>query len=377
MNSIFKYLILCTVLLTCCIYGPLYGQSFPIHRNIQAPSNETKRAPFRSPPKVLWITDIQHANQLAQQSQRPLFMHFIQDDCPACLQAEIYTFQDSRLIDTLHTQFIPVQINLSDNPMLRRRFNIKNTPTDIILGTDGTELLRRKTDLNPLNFASILTSITTASINEITISDGFEFNPTVLPEETTPRRRNTVVAASFPLAPYPAVAPTPPPSKKPSMPNPTTRTVHGPEPPQRTPHLPSESQLQVPQVLIPGKTNRIALGLDGYCPVSLTNLGGNGASWIKGNPNIGIKHRGRLYLFTGPLQLQLFLTNPDKFSPVLSGYDPVLYADYRRLIDGQRRYGVSYRQRIYLFQNAETLKAFWQAPDRYAQIAQQAMANTR
>jgi len=161
------------------------------------------------------------------------------------------------------------------------------------------------------------------------------------------------------------------------LPNPTTRTVHGPEPPQRTPHLPSENQLQVPQVLIPGKTNRIALGLDGYCPVSLTNLGGNGASWIKGNPNIGIKHRGRLYLFTGPLQLQLFLTNPDKFSPVLSGYDPVLYADYRRLIDGQRRYGVSYRQRIYLFQNAETLKAFWQAPDRYAQIAQQAMANTR
>ena len=226
MKSIFRYLILSTVLLGGCVLSTLYGQSFPVHRTPRTPSMEQQQPTFRSPPKVLWLTDIQHANQLAQQSRRLLFVHFIQDDCPASLRAEKQTFQDSRLIHTLHTQFVPVQINLSQNPMLQSRLNIKTTPTDIVFDTKGTELWRHKTDLNPAALTSMLTSMTTANSNDLNISVGIEFDPTSSLEMIPPGKRSSVVPAGFPMAQYPIVSPSPPVSKPPA-PNPTTRTVHG------------------------------------------------------------------------------------------------------------------------------------------------------
>ena len=138
-----------------------------------------------------------------------------------------------------------------------------------------------------------------------------------------------------------------------------------------------QTRPQVSSTTVRAQPTKTTLGLDGYCCVSLTNQDGTVAAWIKGKPHIGIKHRGRIYLFSNQQNLQLFLSNPDKFSPVLSGFDPVLFTDHQRLIDGQRKYGVAYKKRVYLFQNEYTLRAFWNSPDRYAQAALDAMNRTR
>ncbi len=103
--------------------------------------------------------------------------------------------------------------------------------------------------------------------------------------------------------------------------------------------------------------------LDGMCPVALTEQ----KKWVVGDPQWGAYHRGRLYLFAGEAQQQRFLANPDHYSPVLSGYDPVVAFEQQQFKLGQRKHGVFFKNRIYLFASEENLKRFYQSPDRFNQ----------
>jgi YHS domain-containing protein len=103
------------------------------------------------------------------------------------------------------------------------------------------------------------------------------------------------------------------------------------------------------------------LGLEGYCSVTLAERG----AWVEGRAQWGARHRGRTYLFAGPEQQQQFLSDPDRYAPVLSGDDPVLAFDAGRSTPGQRRYGVTYQSRMYLFSSTETRDAFAAHPQRY------------
>ena len=109
--------------------------------------------------------------------------------------------------------------------------------------------------------------------------------------------------------------------------------------------------------------------LDGFCPVTLANQN----SWKKGDRRWGAVHRGRIYLFAGPKQQAEFLSDPDRFSPVLSGVDPVQLTESREAIEGKREHGVFYRNQIYLFSSEASLKQFWSNPERYAGPIRQAM----
>ena len=104
------------------------------------------------------------------------------------------------------------------------------------------------------------------------------------------------------------------------------------------------------------------VGLEGYCPVTLVEK----SVWVEGRPQWGVRHRGRTYLFAGPGEQQAFLAAPDRYAPALSGDDPVLAFDSGRQVPGQRRYGVTYQSRIYLFSSPETRTAFTSMPEKYA-----------
>jgi len=103
------------------------------------------------------------------------------------------------------------------------------------------------------------------------------------------------------------------------------------------------------------------LGLEGYCPVSLLDKG----TWLEGRAQWGARHRGRTYLFAGVEQQKAFLADPDRYAPALSGDDPVLACDSGKQVAGQRRYGVTYQSRMYLFSSPETRSAFAANPQRY------------
>lgn len=112
------------------------------------------------------------------------------------------------------------------------------------------------------------------------------------------------------------------------------------------------------------------MGLDGYCPVALISNG----KWTKGDPKFGIIHRGRLYLFASEAEKQTFWQDPDRFAPILSGNDPVEFAESGRIVQGSRKHGVFYRNQIFLFTSEDSLQRFWGSPKRYADVAVAAMA---
>jgi YHS domain-containing protein/thioredoxin-like negative regulator of GroEL len=112
------------------------------------------------------------------------------------------------------------------------------------------------------------------------------------------------------------------------------------------------------------------LGLEGFCPVTLVESG----NWAEGQAGWGARHRGRTYLFRGLEEQQAFLADPDRYAPALSGDDPVAAFDSGTALPGERRYGVTYQQRIYLFASPESRATFAANPQRYTsrvQLAEQ------
>jgi YHS domain-containing protein len=114
------------------------------------------------------------------------------------------------------------------------------------------------------------------------------------------------------------------------------------------------------------------VGLEGYCPVTLADRG----AWVEGRAQWGARHRGRTYLFASAEQQKAFLADPDRYAPALSGDDPVLAFDAGKSTPGQRRYGVTYQSRTYLFSSTETRDAFAANPQRYTSGAMVAEKRT-
>jgi YHS domain-containing protein/thioredoxin-related protein len=111
------------------------------------------------------------------------------------------------------------------------------------------------------------------------------------------------------------------------------------------------------------------LGMDGYCVVTLDQ----DSAWKKGDKRFGAIHRGKLYLFANAEHQQKFLGDPDRYSPALSGFDPVLFMEQGELIEGKREFGIKDGSQVYMFANLETRKKFEADPSRYMQSVQQAM----
>jgi YHS domain-containing protein len=105
------------------------------------------------------------------------------------------------------------------------------------------------------------------------------------------------------------------------------------------------------------------LGLEGNCPVTLVER----QDWVLGVATFGAVHRGRTYLFLGPTEREKFLADPDRYSPVLSGIDPVMALDNRGVVAGRREFGVFGADgHIYLFADAASRERFEQNEKHYA-----------
>lgn len=111
------------------------------------------------------------------------------------------------------------------------------------------------------------------------------------------------------------------------------------------------------------------LGFDGCCPVTLKTH----KRWAPGNPAFGVVHRGRTYLFVGAKERDEFLGNPDAFSPVFAGMDPVLLLERQQATPGSRKFGYEFAGSFYLFSSQETMQRFAASPQTYAAGVRQAM----
>jgi YHS domain-containing protein len=134
--------------------------------------------------------------------------------------------------------------------------------------------------------------------------------------------------------------------------------------------MPPTSAVPDPRMLPPGSP---PLGFEGYCPVTMRNSW----KWTAGNPQWGIVHRGRTYWFAGPEEQKQFWTDPDRYTPALSGMDPVLAVDHQQQVAGKREHSIDYDGLFYMFASEATLQQFTANPQRYSANVRQAMGIPR
>ena len=81
----------------------------------------------------------------------------------------------------------------------------------------------------------------------------------------------------------------------------------------------------------PPRGNTEPRGLDGNCPVTWATQ----QRFVKGDARWGCRHRGQLYLFASPQLRDQFELSPDVYSPVLAGFDPVIFESTGKLVPGK------------------------------------------
>lgn len=114
------------------------------------------------------------------------------------------------------------------------------------------------------------------------------------------------------------------------------------------------------------------VAMEGYCPVTLATE----RKWKKGQAQFGAVHRRRTFLFVSQAEQQKFLADPDRYSPVMVGYDPVKFMQTGELVDGKATFSLTYRKQVYLFTDDASLKSFWTSPAQFTEGLRQAMSQT-
>ena len=91
--------------------------------------------------------------------------------------------------------------------------------------------------------------------------------------------------------------------------------------------------------------------------------------WLRGDTRYVAIHRGRTYLFGSEGCQKKFLSDPDRFSPVLEGNDVIVALESGQAVPGRREFGVFYSDRVYLFANQTNRDRFEHEHQRLADAA--------
>ncbi|MCH7727103.1 MAG: thioredoxin family protein [Planctomycetes bacterium] len=343
-----------------------------------------------------WAADVQSAFEQASQQNKPVLLHFWSRTCRPCRELETYVFPSPAFSRAVAANCIPVKVNVEEQQALARRYGIRQIPTDVIVSSSGEEILRTPSPRKVNDYIALMRQVASRSaihrqselqqLSQIARQGQMPFQPNQAPFRNVnqtvshnfngggtfepsgggfhPIGRNTNPAQSGVMNRLnPGLNNNPPSWKNQSF---------GREPVQPVDH---NFVLEHANRQPAARQQNPPMGLDGFCPVTLLEK----RAWKKGNVRWGIRHRGRTYLFAGQQELQRFWADPDRYSPALSGYDPVLLLEKSQWISGNRQFGVFYqnpdtqRTHIYLFADAATRKQFETSPEAYARGVHQAM----
>lgn len=205
-----------------------------------------------------------------------------------------------------------------------------------------------------------------AAINQPVIASTNPTTPPAIAATAAAAAPTTVAPAAVapkPAMTQPALAQSAPLASAPPKPQPLTSN---PAPTTTAPAAKSAAQAALLARIPAGSP---PLALDGYCPVTVTDK----MVWKQGDPQFGAVHKGRTYLFASAADQQKFLANPDKFSPIISGNDPVAIVEEGRIVSGNRDFGVFCGGQMVLFSSAENCNKYRADQKRYDAGLRQAM----
>jgi protein disulfide-isomerase len=360
---------------------------------------------------IRWLEDPYQARQIAQAEQRLILLHFYTDWCGPCRQLDRDLFPQYEVMRSMANNYVPVKVNAERYKDFARYYRVDRWPTDVIVDPNGREVFRSPTPRDARQYVQILDGVAADYRSAMRSVAGAARGVAGRAQAAAPADqglRSSYVASAgggpyppvyqdnrFAGAPAGAVGYANPyaqadPNAVGSAPRPSGyETVYGNRfaaPPASPggasagavdPRGRSGSYAGGPPTSRPAPQeihNRFAsdprttvadadppLALDGFCPVTLADR----EVWERGDVRWGAIHRGRTYLFASPESQQRFLADPDRFSPMLSGYDVVRYIERGDAVPGERRHGMWYQGKMYLFADESSLGQFNRSPDGY------------
>jgi len=371
-------------------------------------------AAFAQSPGIAWRTNVDAAKLEAGQSNRLLLLHFWRPSCGPCRVLDQTVFNQPHVGAAVERSFVPVKVDTEASPAQASFFRIEQVPTDVIIDGHGhviatlpcpmsadaylgqlENLVRhvRQSQANapipgseapPVNaaYANLPMSRTTPTMPSPP-ADGRYAAPAAAPQQTNP----WVAAAPAPgqaQASYPAPGAatpsetaaanaTPPGTGLPSMPANAMPRSYQAQATSPTPAVTQNQYVATPpaaQKPIELPAGCPPLAFDGCCAVTLKTY----KKWATGDATYGAVHRGRTYLFVGSKERDQFMANPDAYSPVFAGLDPVLLLDNQQSVAGSRKFGYEFDGRFYLFSSRETMDRFASNAPSYAAGVRQAMS---
>lgn len=319
---------------------------------------------------VRWAGSVAEATAEAKQSGKLVLLHFWSPTCGPCRTLDKHVFTQPSVASAVHDKFVPVKINATAQSDLASRYKITQVPTDIILDSNGMVIERVTSPPTPMAYVSGLIS----AHSRATRQAGRAYQAAVdkashqRPALPAPEQHDGPPANSA----YAHLQIPSPPKAQPSPSTTTNPYAASPgiaaSPAQAKPT--GEPPSVAPPVAAAAPPAHPPIGLDGCCPVTMKHA----RRWLPGNKEFGAVHEGRTYLFAGAAERDEFLQNYQKYAPLLSGFDPVVWIETGKKVEGKREFGMEFGESIFLFSSDESREKFTANAAGYASTLQQRLA---
>lgn len=263
-----------------------------------------------------WMHDFRAAQQLAQDKDLPLLLHFHASWCGPCHQMDRTVLNTKAVKNQFGKRVIAVKIDSDEHQDLVGRFNVRSLPSDVLLTPTGT-IISRTDGMQPQNtYLSFLGRGASRYENDRRVYMARESKQELMPRKN--KETQSEANDEIELAP--------------------------PEQKSYVATMPSK------------------IGLEGYSPVSLTR----DRKWNKGQEEYSWPYQGITYLLASKTELEIFKNDPGRYAPQLLGCDPVILNRQDRAIPGNTKYGAYYDQNLYLFVDIKSREEFKKNPDRFS-----------
>ncbi len=117
-------------------------------------------------------------------------------------------------------------------------------------------------------------------------------------------------------------------------------------------------------VLVPFSSYAAELALEGNCAVCLVEAG----KFVPGSEKHSVSFDRQVYYFPSEAEKKMFVANPAKYAPALSGDCVVCRANMRARMPGKAQFAAIHNGRAYLFPSGKELKEFKADPKRYENV---------
>lgn len=313
-----------------------------------------------------WQTDLATAQRQARESGRLVLIHFGGSWCEPCRRLEQQVFSQPGFGRDLEARYVAVKVDPRQQHQLAEKYGVRAVPSDVVTTARGQLIFRFESPSSAADY--------TATLNRIADNAQPAAPRTMVAaaqsESATGPPASTDAAQQGAVDRYADYYSRRRPVSSPPAANATTPAANTVAPAanalvadakQNEPRSQPSAAGEVPHDQPPTTPKNPPFALDRHCPVTLVEK----RRWERGNEQWGAIHRGRTYLFVSAEAQKAFLADPDRYSPVFSGNDPVIRVEYHQEVPGKCEHGAIYNNRIYLFTSEDNFNRFDRNPARY------------